>query len=302
MYKQGKMIAASDVFTERRFPLAVMKQARHGPTSIHHHEFHELVVILAGHGRHITDRDAYPITVGDVFLIGREDAHAYTDTHNLDLVNILFDPQRLHLPLADIGNVPGYQALFRVEPKLRTNDLHRRRLRLNTEELAFAAQNIARLRAEITNQPPGYRFAACTCLMELIMYLSRCYSLSQTPQSDAVLRIGQVLSYIEKHFAEPLRIAQLAKLACMSESSLLRAFQKILSTTPLDHVIRVRIDKASELLRHDNVRITEAAFQCGFRDSNYFARQFRKITGRSPRQFQRDTDQSAYSATLSGYR
>ncbi len=287
MHKQGKLIIASSVFAERRFPLAVIEQSRHGPTAIHHHEFHELVVILAGHGRHITDQETHPITAGDVFLIGREAAHAYADTQDLALVNILFDPQRLHLPLADVGDVPGYQALFRVEPKLRLHDRLRGRLQLTAEELAVAAQFIARLRAELGKRPPGYRFAACTCLMELILYLSRCYSRVQAPESGAILRIGHVLSHIEKHYSEPLRVAQLAKLARMSESSLLRTFRTVMGTTPLDHVIRVRIDKASDLLRHDDVRVTEAAFQCGFRDSNYFARQFRKVTGRSPRQFQR---------------
>jgi AraC-like DNA-binding protein len=287
--KQGDLIVAASVFAERRFPLAVMELSRHGPTAIHHHEFHELVVILAGHGRHITDQENHPITAGDVFLIGREAAHAYADTQDLALVNILFDPQRLHLPLADIGDVPGYQALFRVEPKLRPHDRLRGRLQLTADELAVAAQFIARLRAELAKRPPGYRFAACTCLMELILYLSRCYSRVEAAESGAILRIGHVLSHIEKHYAEPMRVAQLARLARMSESSLLRTFRTVLGTTPLEHVIRVRIDKASELLRHDDVRVTEAAFQCGFRDSNYFARQFRKVAGRTPRQFQRDT-------------
>jgi AraC family L-rhamnose operon transcriptional activator RhaR/AraC family L-rhamnose operon regulatory protein RhaS len=125
--------------------------------------------------------------------------------------------------------------------------------------------------------------------MDLILYLSRCYSRVEAPAGGAVLRIGHVLSHIEKHFAEPIRVAQLAKLARLSESSLLRTFRTVMGTTPLDHIIRVRIDKASELLRHDDVRVTEAAYQCGFHDSNYFARQFRKVTGRTPRQFQRDT-------------
>ena len=73
----------------------------------------------------------------------------------------------------------------------------------------------------------------------------------------------------------------------MSESSLLRTFRRVMGTSPLDHDIRVRIGKAMELLQHEDVRVTEAAFQCGFRDSNYFARQFRKVTGRTPRQFQK---------------
>ena len=46
-------------------------------------------------------------------------------------------------------------------------------------------------------------------------------------------------------------------------------------------------DAFKKVLRHEDVRVTEAAFQCGFHDSNYFARQVRKIAGRTPRQFQK---------------
>ena len=280
------IIGASEVFMDRRFPLAVLKNPRHGPIPVHQHEFHELVVILAGRGRHITPHETYTITAGDAFHLAGAEAHGYADTRNLALANILFDPQRLHLPLADVGDIPGYQALFRVEPRLRSQVRLRSRLRLAPDELAVAAQLVERLQAELRKRNPGYRFAACACLMDLILYLSRCYSRTGATEGGAILRLGQVLSFIEKHYAEPIRVSQLALLAHMSESSLLRTFRRVLGTSPLDHVIRVRIGKAMELLQHGNVRVTEAAFQCGFHDSNYFARQFRKVTDRTPRQFQ----------------
>ena len=260
-----KVIVASKVFEDRRFPLVVLKAPHHGPTDIHQHEFHELVVILGGRGRHITPRETYPISAGDTFLLAGAEAHGYTDTQDLALVNILFDPQRLHLPLADVGDIPGYQALFRVEPRLRARDRLRSRLQLTPDELAAAAQLIERLQAELRDRKSGYRFAACTCLMDLILFLSRCYTRIGTPEGVAILHLGQALSFIEKRFAEPIRVAQLAQLAHMSESSLLRTFRKVMGTSPLDHVIRVRIGKAMELLRHEDVRVTEAAFQCGFR-------------------------------------
>jgi len=285
--KPRRVIGAASVFEDRRFPLVVLKMPRHAPAGLHQHEFHELVVILAGHGRHITPRETYTISAGDAFLLAGAEAHGYADTQDLALVNILFDPQRLHLPLADVGDIPGYQALFRVEPRLRSQNRLRSRLQLAPDALAVAAQLIERLQAELRERKPGYRFASCACLMDLILYLSRCYTRTGAPEGGAILRIGQVLSFIEKRFAEPIHVSQLAQLAHMSESSLLRAFRRVMGTSPLDHVIRVRVGKAMELLRHEDVRVTEAAFQCGFHDSNYFARQFRKIAGRTPRQFQK---------------
>jgi AraC-like DNA-binding protein len=283
----SRRIGAAAVFPEPGFPLAVLRQPRHGPVRRHRHDFHELVVILAGRGRHITDRGSCAIEAGDAFLIGPHGSHAYADTHDLALVNILFDPQRLRLPLAGLGDLPGYHALFRVEPRLRPRGGGPGRLRLASSELAAAAQQVARLQTELSGRRPGYRFAACACLMELILYLSRCYGRAPAPAARPALRIGAVLSHIEKHFAEPIRVGQLAQMAHLSESSLLRAFRQVMGTSPLDHVIRVRVGQAAELLRQGDVRVTEAAFRCGFGDSNYFARQFRRVLGCSPREYRR---------------
>jgi AraC-like DNA-binding protein len=71
----------------------------------------------------------------------------------------------------------------------------------------------------------------------------------------------------------------------MSESTLMRTFQRVMKRSPIDHVIRVRVSRACDLLRQPEARITEVAFETGFQDSNYFARQFKKIAGVTPREF-----------------
>ena len=99
--------------------------------------------------------------------------------------------------------------------------------------------------------------------------------------------MGEVLSYIEQHHHEPITVKHLTKLAGMSESTLMRTFRRVFGRSPIDHVIRVRIGRACQLLQRDDIRITEAAFQCGFTDSNYFSRQFHRVTGMSPREYRR---------------
>jgi AraC-like DNA-binding protein len=279
-----KRLLASTIFPDRGFPLACLRHERHGATELHSHDFHELVVILGGHGRHITEDRNYPIQAGDVFLIRGDMAHGYADTDRMALVNILFDPRRLRLPMAGLADVPGYQALFRVEPRLRQADQFRHRLRLPPPALTGVAEMLALLTGELDRKAPGYRFAATTHLMNLIGHLSRLYF--ETPRMDQqpLQKMSEVLSYIEEHYREPIRMKALARRAGMSESTLTRAFRKVMGCSPIEHVIRVRIGRAADLLRRSGMRVTEAAFECGFTDSNYFARQFRKIMGVSPRQ------------------
>ena len=51
--------------------------------------------------------------------------------------------------------------------------------------------------------------------------------------------------------------------------------------------MNIRIRRASALLRESTLPITEIALRCGFGDSNYFSRAFRKASGMTPSQFRK---------------
>lgn len=262
-----------------------MRVEDHADTAVHGHAFHELVVILAGSGRHVLDGVEYPISAGDVFVLRGAMQHGYEHTQQVTLVNILYHPRQLGLPLGELRDLPGYHALFRIEPRLRPSERFQRRFQLTEEDLAEAAGLIFRLEQELRHRRPGYRFVACAHLMNLIGFLSRCYSHAEAPIERPLLRMGEVLSYVEQHFREPITVRQLTRIAHMSESTLMRTFRRVLGRSPIEHVIRLRVLKAGELLERGDVRVTEAAFSCGFTDSNYFSRQFRRVMGVGPREY-----------------
>ena len=282
------LITSASVFEDNGFPLAVMRLPNHHATDrLHRHEFNELVIITQGHGRHLTDNDDYVLEAGDVFLLRGQMQHGYVDVEGMGLINILFKPRELGLSLADLGDTPGYQLLFRIEPRLRQQARFRDRLHLTTEQLAEAIRLVAQLEQELRAGAPGYRFTARAHLMQLIAYLARCYAHPKRPLNQPLLRLGEVLSYIDRHYSEPITIPQLLRVAHMSQSTLMRTFQRVFQHAPIDYLIRVRIQKARELLADQEQRITDVALACGFNDSNYFTRQFRRVSGQSPRDYRR---------------
>jgi transcriptional regulator GlxA family with amidase domain len=97
------------------------------------------------------------------------------------------------------------------------------------------------------------------------------------------MRFANVLTHIEQHFREPLDISRLLKIASMSRSSFFRSFKKSTRFSPIDYQLRLRISHASRLLKSKRYSVKEVAFMSGFHDSNYFSRQYRKITGHPPR-------------------
>lgn len=275
-------------FADPQFPLRVMRLPQHGASQQQHtHDFSELVVILAGHGRHQVGREVYDISTGDVFVLLGDVSHCYPETNNLSLINILYDPVTLRLPRADLGAVPGYHALFELEPRLRRRGHFQNRLKLGMAELGELARLIAELEAELRSRMPGARFLAIAHLMRIIGFLTRAYSQMPVAQRRPVSQLSELLGYMEQHYAEPLTIRELARVARMSETSLFRQFRQIMDRSPMDYLIRLRIHKAAQLLRRDQMRVKEASEAVGFSDSNYFSRQFRHVMGVSPRQYQR---------------
>jgi AraC-like DNA-binding protein len=71
----------------------------------------------------------------------------------------------------------------------------------------------------------------------------------------------------------------------MSDRNFYRFFSRVKNESPLAYLQRLRIHKGAKILQAKDVSVTEAAFACGFNDSSYFARQFRRVLGVSPRQF-----------------
>jgi len=244
-------------------------------------------VITTGRGRHLTDNDDYVLEAGDVFLLRGQMQHGYADVEDMGLINILFKSRELGLPLTDLGDTPGYQLLFRIEPRLRQQARFRDRLHLTTDQLAEAIRLVALLEQELRARAPGYRFTARAHLMQLIAYLARCYVNTKRPTTQPLRRLGEVLSFIDRHYREPITVPQLLRVAHMSQSTLMRTFQRVFQRAPIDYLIRVRIQKACELLADQEQRITDIALACGFNDSNYFTRQFRRVIGRSPRDYRR---------------
>jgi AraC-like DNA-binding protein len=277
-----KHFSTTDFFQDPALPLAVHRRTAQQPKALHTHAFSELVLVLGGEAAHITEKDEHPIRKGDIFIIQGELAHGYRDSKKLSIINIMFDQSRLHLPDADLHSMPGYHALFTLEPQYRRRHRFASRLQLNEGHLAQAAVLAGQLEMEAKERNAGYIFTSTALFMQLIAFLARCYDGEQTPESQTLLRIGAAIGYLEDHHGEAICIQQLTQMAGMSESSLLRAFKQATGCTPVEHLSRLRIRHGCELLRRTDLNITEIAFEIGFNDSNYFTRIFRKQNGVTP--------------------
>jgi len=282
----AKTIPRSSQFKPGDLLLKVIRIANHAIGGVPHgHEFEELVVITGGRGVHLVNGRRYEIKRGDVFVVMGNSEHAYPEGQALALINVLFDPNALQVPLHDLRAATGYVALFQVEPRARGRREFKSRLHLDPAAMRELLGLIGEMEGELASTLPGHRCAAVNLWMRIQIFLARLYgeTVEQAPASEGGL--SRVIGYMERHLAEPLTVEQLAKVSGMSVPVFFREFGSVMGCPPIEYFLRMRIGRARRLLQTGMMRINEVGAAVGFEDSNYFTRQFRRLTGSSPRDY-----------------
>jgi len=286
-------------FIRDSFPLAVVEIPGHADYPIHSHDYLELVLVYEGFGVHAAGGMEYRIGAGDAFVITGGLEHGYRDSNHLRFANILFDFKGLGLPMHDLRTLPGFHALFELEPRFREKHEFRSRLKLSRSDIAHVRRLAGLMRAELSRREPGYKDLCVGVLLELFVFLSRAYSEAPTPEREAVYNFGRVISCIEDRYSQDISLGSLAKLANMSVRNFQRSFKKTFESSPINYLLNLRISKACEaLLAFPDVPVSEISAKAGFDDSNYFARQFKRVMKMSPREYRRRMSPVGEQASL----
>jgi AraC-like DNA-binding protein len=104
-------------------------------------------------------------------------------------------------------------------------------------------------------------------------------------QASIPATVLQTVRYIEEHYASPLLIPRLARMANRCTEALARSFKKYQGETIGQFIVKVRVRQAAHLLMHTDTAIEEIAETTGFPNRAYLSRVFKKTTGESPARF-----------------
>ena len=287
---------SKDFFRENTHPIAL--RSIHGDqhhqhpgdlTDVEHwHDFAELVIITEGYGIHSIDGIDYPVSAGDIFVFQGKTKHHFKERHGLSMHNIMYDNRRLQHSFKNLQGDAGYNAMFLLEPAYRRRHRFKSRLRISRRSLAHVEAIVHKIQTEQEQQLAGSDTLMLSMLLELIVFFSRQYSKVDIPQAKALYRIGKIIGRLETQYKKDWNITELSKVAGMSKSSLIATFKNATGYSPIDYLIRIRLQKAAELLIETEESLGEIAVQCGFHDSNYLTRQFRRVYNLTPRQFRKN--------------
>ncbi|MGB3799409.1 MAG: AraC family transcriptional regulator [Lewinella sp.] len=123
-------------------------------------------------------------------------------------------------------------------------------------------------------------------LIRIMQSESRQYHLRSAADRATRSPLDAVITYVRNHLDEKLTVAQLSRIACMSESAFYRAFRNELDCSPVEFINSERLKLAASLLLDPKRSIREVALRCGFNSVSYFTRSFGDHFGSSPGAYQ----------------
>ena len=110
--------------------------------------------------------------------------------------------------------------------------------------------------------------------------------LAASRQSDDAL-IANCQVWAATHYHEPAPVAAMARLAGLSERSLVRRFQKATGMTPIQYIQTIRIEEAKQMLEATQEPVEAIALDLGYEDASFFIRLFKREVKLSPSQYRR---------------
>ncbi|MGF7214144.1 YesN/AraC family two-component response regulator [Spirosoma lacussanchae] len=167
-------------------------------------------------------------------------------------------------------------------------DRARRGIRLTGE----TAQRVAGLMETLYKAEGTYQLIALMeCLLSASQADESCLLTSMGFQHEASEveheRINTIYAYTLNHFQEKIRLDDVASLAGLVPNSFCRYFRSRTGKQYTQFLLEIRIGNACKLLINTNMSIKQICYESGFNNFTCFYKKFKRITGKSPLQYQR---------------
>ncbi|XKH59185.1 helix-turn-helix domain-containing protein [Halomonas sediminis] len=120
----------------------------------------------------------------------------------------------------------------------------------------------------------------------------------EAPHGRKRLNMSLLNRYIQQHLGDELRVADLARLACLSETHFSSCFRAQTGLSPWQYVKRQRLTSARHLLLTSRTPLADIAVQTGFANQSALSHAFRRNYGLSPRQLRQDLAAQSIPQTM----
>jgi AraC family transcriptional regulator len=186
------------------------------------------------------------------------------------------------------GSGRGHNNLLSIEPDLNFTEAHG-----NTE------LSVQQLQAAVVDLLMALSSTLSDERDSAEEYLSRAAEILHTVEKPPVhvrqqaqgglapWQIRKVTLHIETNLGQPIRSQDLAAILSLNPCHFSRAFRNSFGASPLEYIIRRRIERAQGLMLSTDAPLSQIALECGLADQAHFSRLFRRTVGQTPRTWRR---------------
>ena len=114
-------------------------------------------------------------------------------------------------------------------------------------------------------------------------YSTASYALKNLKGGLSGYKLKLVTEYINENLDQELSLAELSKIADLSQFHFSRSFRETTGLPPRKFLMKRRVEKAKRLLAESDIPIVEVGFQTGFKTQSHFTSLFRRLTNVTPR-------------------
>lgn len=149
-----------------------------------------------------------------------------------------------------------------------------------------------RIITERSSHEIGNEFLSQLLIMELFVLISRALKMewensikAKSPKLKELIQIA--VKYINNNYERNISLADISKFVFLSSSYFTRAFKEEMGISPISYLLKVRIERAKELLSDTTLRVSEIALSVGFSNQQRFNEIFRKHAKMAPLQYRK---------------
>lgn len=157
---------------------------------------------------------------------------------------------------------------------------------LNSDDLAEAISRIIKVSTNDSKMKDVFaELALRELLLKLMQTQARQLVETHYRQMSAYHRFAAVIKYIKENLHQKISIDELSRIAYLSRPTFFRLFKREFGITPVDYILKERINKAKELLSNPSCSVSTACYQSGFNSVNHFINKFREMEALTPLKF-----------------
>jgi AraC-like DNA-binding protein/mannose-6-phosphate isomerase-like protein (cupin superfamily) len=267
-------------------------------TRPHRHPFHQLLYYSRGRGLQQLGEVRRPVAAGAICFVPAGALHSFVGSGRRPATCLALDLDIEEAVGRETAGVHAHDDGWVLRHALDAGERHLFPLPLRYQRQVAAC--MGRINREVEARQTGYATAVQGMLLELLALFLRAtrvtpaFARRVAPppwRGEGVVRralaLAAELPDASDGPAAPPTLNQAARAVGVSANHLNVLLRQQTGLTFRQLVIQRRIEAAKTLLRLSDDSCTDISFACGFSDSNYFARLFRRKTGVSPTEFRR---------------